>query len=116
MRWLSAALVAAVCVAEAWALGVGRARPTVVTRPESSLPAYTSGPGDAAFLAHVTADDVARGVWALAEERGELALSPEQRASLAPLLMEGAETRRRLGELRAARRVTAEALMIAVAP
>ncbi|MFZ5477117.1 MAG: hypothetical protein ACOZNI_10110 [Myxococcota bacterium] len=116
MRWLAAAIAAAVCVAEGLVLAGGRAAPVVVTREAPAHAPYTEGPSalEPAFLARMTPDDVARGVWGLAGERGELALTADQRAALAPLLARGAETRAALGTLRA-RRGEAEAAMLAAA-
>lgn len=65
-----------------------------------------------AFLAHMTADDVARGVYALAAQEGAVALTDAQRGTIGPLLREGAELRARLGGLRGARRGAREAWMI----
>lgn len=53
------------------------------------------------FQATLTADDVARGVWALALGGG---LSVEQRQSMAPLAREGAQAREAVDRLRAQRR------------
>jgi hypothetical protein len=65
-----------------------------------------------AFLAHMTADDVARGVYALAAVEGTVALTDPQRATIGPLLREGADLRARLGELRGQRRAAREAWMV----
>jgi hypothetical protein len=117
MRWLAAGIAAAVCAAEASALVAGRARPPIVTRAPIEAPAYTEGPSglEPGFLAHMTPDDVARGVWALADERGAVALTAEQRAALAPLIAEGAATRERLGLLRAERQAEESAWLVATA-
>ncbi len=64
------------------------------------------------FLAHMTADDIARGVYALAAVEGAVALTDPQRATIGPLLREGADLRARLGELRGRRRAAREAWMI----
>jgi hypothetical protein len=73
-----------------------------------AAPAHPTVPPDprieASFAAHMTTDDVARGVYGLAAEQGAVALTAEQRASIRPLLVEGAALREELGALREARR------------
>lgn len=103
-------LAAGVCVAEARLLRRVPGRPVVLIRAATAGPAPDGGHGiEPAFARHMTPDDVARGVWALATAEGPLALTVEQRATLGPLLAEGTEARLRLGELRTARRATVAA-------
>ena len=66
------------------------------------------------FAAHMTTDDVARGVYALAAEAGPVALTAEQRVTIHPLLVEGAALRARLGDLREARRAARARLITRV--
>lgn len=133
-RWLPPLLVGLVCAVEAWTLASDAARPVAILRAESlaarpPLPAVpppdavAADPAWPAFAGGTTADDVARGVWALAPrpegQRGDKATEPPrslvltdaQRAALAPLLRDGAEARRALGEARAARRAAETALL-----
>lgn len=123
LRLLLLVLAAGVCLAEARVLagrgGAGLVLVVPDTRaeaPETRAETPTAAGTDniqAAFLAHMTSDDVARGVYGLAAETGEVALTEAQRATIRPLLVEGADLRARLGELRAARRAAREAWLTA---
>ncbi len=109
----------AVCAVEATLLA-GQAGPGVVVAPPATrvtAPAATPAPEatdaiEPSFLAHMTADDVARGVYALAAAEGPVALTTDQRARIRPLLEEGAALRARLGELRTERRRAREAWLV----
>lgn len=104
-RPVAVLLTAAACVAEALALSVARPPGIVVTVPDMrAIPNAPMTSLEASFLSSMTADDVARGVLGLADEAGPVALTPEQRARLAPALAEGAATRAVLGDLREFRR------------
>lgn len=61
------------------------------------------------FQAQLTADDVARGVWALSRGEGP-GLSAEQRAALLPLSLRGRDARVEVDRLRASRRAHRAAL------
>lgn len=71
---------------------------------------------ESSFAAHMTTDDVARGVYALSGRASSdaVALTPEQRAAIHPLLVEGAALRARLGNLREARRAARARLITRV--
>lgn len=89
------------------------ARVPVLTLP-SPLPAPVAAPAGVAALspalaATLTADDVARGVGALARGEGP-GLSPEERARLLPFAEEGQRARREVDALQARRRQAREAL------
>ncbi|MDP2310249.1 MAG: hypothetical protein Q8P18_29810 [Pseudomonadota bacterium] len=100
---------------------VQRGHPGVVVTPsDTRVPAAAPSAGarrdfgdiEPAFLGHMTADDVARGVYALAAQQGALALTDAQRVTMTPLLREGADLRARLGVLRTERRAAREAWMV----
>ncbi|MDP2313313.1 MAG: hypothetical protein Q8P41_10440, partial [Pseudomonadota bacterium] len=94
LRATAALLALALCGAEARLL-TRSARPgVVVTAVDTTVaPPVASAVGtlEPAFLAHMTADDVARGVYALAAAEGAVALTTDQKAAIAPALREGAE-------------------------
>ena len=71
---------------------------------------------DPAVLARLTADDVARGVWALAAGPDGPPLSPEQRATLAPSFDRARTHRDRVSALRTERRAAALAHARAATP
>ena len=88
-----------------------------VQSPPASLPAQAqpidaaaaeilASPEGARVLTHLTHDDVARGIWALAQLPNDngLALTPAQRASLKPPLDSGATLRASLADQRDAAR------------
>lgn len=116
VRWLPSLLAGAVCVTLAVPLAHLGDRPLVVLRA-AALSARPAAPVvvDAAladFAAHMTPDDVARGVWALADggdAAGVAALTPDQRAALAPLMRDGQAQRARVSALRAKRQAAESA-------
>jgi hypothetical protein len=116
-RAVPALLLLALCLVEAGALARPAGPGVVVTAdmstsrpvPGPEEPALAADPTSPTFLAHMTADDVARGVYGLGAETGAVALSPAQRGAIAPLLRDGAALRTRLGELRMERRTAREA-------
>lgn len=107
-RLLLLALLLPVVAAEARLLLLP---PVIVVEPAlTSTDPQPVGTGlESAFTAHMTADDVARGIYALAAPDAPLPLTAEQRATIGPLLQEGATLRARLGELRMTRRAKREA-------
>ncbi len=78
-------------------------RPPVLLLPESSPRAAARFDPrlEQSFQAQLTADDVARGVWALALGGG---LGVEQRRAMAPLARQGAQARQEVDRLRTQRR------------
>jgi hypothetical protein len=123
VRIVAAVLLAALCLVLGHALLTPASTRVVVTPPTSTTVAPApvvpiAGLDDAAaaeFLAHMTADDVARGVYALAGDAGAATLTDAQRDAIAPLLKEGASLRAELGELRMARRAARESWQADVA-
>lgn len=75
----------------------GDGRMVFVAAPAGGGRPGEGGPVEAAVL---TADDVARGVWALAGADGPVALRPEQRSGIGEALAAGERARKRVGELR----------------
>lgn len=110
LRLVSVTLAAVLCLLLGAARGAGG--PGVVVAAADTRVALPEAAGDGvepAFLAHMTADDVARGVYGLAEVDGAVALTADQRARIRPMLEEGAALRARLGALRAERRAARDA-------
>lgn len=99
-------------------VGLATAEPPRALFPAA---AEASSPIRMAATAALTADDIARGVWALAaadgaesasrEGQGAPPLSDPQRATLGPLLATAARSRAALGERRMARRAAERALL-----
>lgn len=82
----------------------------LLVAPDTAVPTAPVAPElESAFTAHMTADDVARGIYALAAPGTPLPLSETQAATIGPLLTEGAALREQLGELRMARRAHRDA-------
>lgn len=104
-RWSTVAIVVVLCILEARLLVGARSRPVAVAfvaAPDASLDAAPEGI-EAEFAAHMTWDDVARGVWGLGAETGAVALDAAQREAILPLLREAQASRAALGEKRAVR-------------
>lgn len=92
----------------------GAGRPLLVGLPPAAPPPAAPAvddPARAAILAELTADDVARGVWALAATTDGPALTAEQRARLAPEVATASQLRADLGERRTAQRTAERALL-----
>lgn len=73
------------------------------------LPPALDNPLDRALASTLTADDVARGVWALAGTTDGPALDAAQRAALRAPVAQAAALRSKVGELRARRRAAVAA-------
>ncbi len=115
LRAVALALLLGLVGVQAVALARGSGTGVIVTPGATSVPlraAAEGSPLEPDFLAHMTADDVARGVYGLAAVEGVLALSSAQRGSIGPFVGEGAALRARLGELRMARRAAREAWLV----
>ncbi|MEN9786857.1 MAG: hypothetical protein RLZZ299_2121 [Pseudomonadota bacterium] len=95
---------------EAGVLAPDRAAPPRAAEAAPPVPAET-----AAFLAHATPDDVARGLVALTSAPGAPALSDPQRAALAEPLRRARDTRRRRDLLRSEARAAETAWLDASA-
>ena len=74
-----------------------------------TLPPALDNPLDRSLAATLTADDVARGVWALAGTTGGPALDAAQRAALVEPVTTAAALRSKVGELRQRRRAAVAA-------
>lgn len=111
VRGVVVVLLAGLVLVEARLLLGGRA---VVVEPVSTAtePAAVGADLESAFTAHMTADDVARGIYGLSAPGAPLPLTAEQRAAVAPLLEDGARLRAQLGELRMKRRERREAWLV----
>ena len=79
--------------------------------PLPSAPTDASSPPRAAALAELTADDLARGVWALGSTTSAPELTGTQRAQLAAVVDEAARLRSDLGEHRMAQRAAQRTLL-----
>ncbi len=119
--WLALVVAAGICAVEALALGgvfpstfpaapQPSPVPVLILAPMDVEPAPARSEADelSLFLVRMTPDDVARGLWALADEQGELALDAAQREACGPALQQLAELHRRRGQQRMARRALAE--------
>lgn len=120
VRFGALLLLLVLVAAETRALSAPVERAVIVARVRPAAQRYTAAEAagvERDFLAAMTPDDVARGVWALtlpstsAAAPAVPALTDAQRASLAPLLRVGREKRHDVGELRSSRRAAETALL-----
>lgn len=101
-RWRWPILLSGLCLLQAWLIAYPR--PLLLVRLQTpQAPKAVNSPLEDAFTGSLTADDVVRGLSALAAGQGP-GLSAEQAKVLGPLVQQGAVQRRQLEELREQRR------------